>query len=76
MNCPDCTAAAERIHHGFHMACVGCCARAAARSPHFDRVRQAGKQDRKYRAMLTELGITHEEVREASKVDALGRVAA
>lgn len=75
MTCPDCELASAQPHHGFAMGCAGCCARAAARSPHFDRVRRAGQQDRQYRAMLEQFGLSHEQVKEAARLDALRKVA-
>jgi hypothetical protein len=71
--CPDCTAAAERDWHGFVNGCRGCCARAAARSPHFRRVRDAGAQDRAYRQLLEQFALSHEDVKAAAAVDALGK---
>lgn len=72
MSCPHCTAAAQRMHHGFQACCQGCSARAAARSPHYRRVRDAGRLDRQYRALLEQFGLTHEAVKEAAAVDKLG----
>jgi hypothetical protein len=73
MTCTDCLAAAVKLHHGFAAECHGCCARAAARSPHFRRVRDAGVQDREYRALLAQFDLTHEQVRTAAAADALGK---
>jgi hypothetical protein len=72
--CPDCAAAAKVLHHGFRANCRGCCARAAARSPQFFKVRQAGMQDRGYRALLDRFGLTHAEVKAAHAADVAGRV--
>jgi len=73
MTCTDCTASAERPHHGFRAECKGCSARAASRSPHYRRCRDAGRQDREYRALLEQFGLTHQQVREAAQADALGK---
>ena len=73
MNCPDCTTAAEHPHHGFTAGCIGCCARAAARSPQYARVRDAGKLDRDYRALLEQFQLTHEQVKQASWLDAAAK---
>lgn len=73
MTCPDCAAAAQAEHWGFRAGCRGCCARAAARSPHYFRVQQAGYQDRQYRALLTQFELTHAEVRAAAAADKLER---
>jgi hypothetical protein len=67
--CEDCAMAAKRLWHGFMADCKGCAARAAARSPHFRRVHDAGMQDRAYRSMLQLYGVTHEQVRAAAAVD-------
>jgi hypothetical protein len=74
--CQDCTRAAAEPWHGFKAQCQGCCARAAARSPHFRRVRDAGMQDRAYRALLEKFGLSHDEVKAAAAADAEGRVQA
>lgn len=74
--CPDCTAAAAAPWHGFTNGCRGCCARAAARSPHFARVKAAGQQDRPYRALLEQFGLTHSDVKAAAAADVEGRAAA
>lgn len=74
--CPACLAAAERPHHEFRADCRGCCARAAARSPHFRRVKLAGRLDRQYQSMLDQFDLTHIEVRQASEIDALQKVEA
>jgi hypothetical protein len=71
MTCKDCDDATAFPHHGFTSGCIGCCARAAARGHHFDRVRRAGMQDRPYRTLLEQFGLTHEQVREAWRIDAL-----
>jgi hypothetical protein len=72
--CPDClAAAADRLHAGYRSGCKGCAARAVARGPDFHRCRTAGKQDRRYRDLLTAVGVTHEAVvkaYEARKVPA------
>jgi hypothetical protein len=76
VTCADCTAAAKRPHYGFAEGCSGCCARAAARGPHFYRVRKAGALDRQYRALLQQFGLTHESVKAAAASDALAKVPA
>jgi hypothetical protein len=75
MTCLDCTLAAKRSWHGFHADCQGCKARAASRTPHFRRCRDAGRLDRQYRAMLQTFGLTHEEVRAAHALDIAERAA-
>jgi len=67
--CIDCDTSATRVWGGFSAGCRGCAARAAARMPQFARVRQAGRLDRDYRRMLEQLRVSHDEVREAAKVD-------
>lgn len=69
MDCEDCTIAAQQRHHGFRSGCKGCAARAAARSPHFRRVRDNGMQDRAYRAMLDLYGVDHGQVKAAAAAD-------
>lgn len=69
--CPDCKQAAEAEHWGFRSGCMGCCARAMARGPHFHRCQEAGVQDRQYRQALEHFGLTHQQVLEAKRADAL-----
>jgi hypothetical protein len=76
-DCPDCTAAAAGTHWEFSADCRGCCARSIARSPQFFEARKAGdKHDRKYRALLEQIGglckppVTHNEVSQAAASDA------
>lgn len=79
MTCPDCQAAAERHHYIYRSGCKGCQARAVARGPDFHRCRAEGKQDREYRELLRRVGVTHDEVLQARKVDQVavhGRVEA
>jgi carboxylesterase type B len=71
--CEDCATAARELHHGFRNGCPGCCARAAARSPHFRRVRDNGTQDRQYRALLEQMGLSHDQVKAAAAADVEGR---
>jgi len=73
MPCHDCAIAATQTHHGFSAGCIGCCARAAARSPQYARVRDAGKLDRDYRALLEQFKLTHEQVKQASWLDAAAK---
>ncbi len=70
-DCPDCQAAAERVHHGFRASCTGCAARSVARGPDFHRVRKAGKLDLQYRALLVQLQVNHAEVKAAAEADVL-----
>jgi hypothetical protein len=67
--CPDCTAAAQALHWRFTDGCTGCRARGVARGSHYRRCRDAGAQDRAYRQMLQQFGLTHEQVREAAQAD-------
>ncbi len=69
MSCKDCETAAARMWSGFTFGCQGCLARSAARSPHYRRVRDAGKLDRQYRALLAQFGVSHEAVKEAAARD-------
>ena len=71
MTCPNCAAAANTLHHGFTAACKDCCARAAARSPHSRRVRDAGMLDGPYRMLLAQFDLTHEQVKAAAQADHL-----
>ena len=50
--CKDCVQARLTAWHGFTHGCLGCVARAVARGPHYRRCRDAGMQDRSYRAEL------------------------
>jgi hypothetical protein len=75
-DCEDCTLAARQLHHGFRAKCSGCAARAAARSPHFARVKTSGMQDRAYRGLLEQFELTHDQVKAAAAADAEGRAEA
>lgn len=68
MTCPACQAAETGPGHIYRRGCKGCEARAVARGPDFHRCRAAGKQDAGYRALLAQVGVTHEQVVAASKV--------
>ena len=70
-SCPDCLAASERMHHGFKAGCDGCKARAISRSPHYRRVRDAGRLDRDYQRLLDSFGLKHEDVKTAAEADKL-----
>lgn len=74
--CTSCASAARELSHAFTNGCQGCAARAVARGPNFKRVRHAGMQDRQYRALLHQMGVTHEQVKEAAAADFMGRAAA
>lgn len=69
LECFDCLAAASGPHHGFTGGCVGCCARAASRSPHFRRVRDAGKRDARYLGLLQQFKLSHDQVKAAAAAD-------
>lgn len=73
MTCSDCTTAAAEVWHGFRMGCIGCAARAVSRGPNFRRCRDAGRQDRQYQGELRQLGVTHEQARNAYQADAINR---
>lgn len=69
--CADCTQAALGPWHGFRAGCKGCAARAVARGPNFYRCKAQGQQDRRYRDELELMKVTHDQVREAAKADAM-----
>lgn len=71
--CIDCQTSAQKAWHGFHAGCKGCAARAASRSIHFKRVRDAGMLDRPYRALLAQFDLMHDDVKAAFAADALTR---
>ena len=68
MTCKDCATAAERLSHHFS-DCQGCKARAVARSPRFREALKGGTQTPEYRRMLEQVGVTHEEVKQAAQND-------
>jgi hypothetical protein len=68
-SCAHCKESTLRSCYHFTAGCLGCCARSAARSPQFDRVRRAGALDRPYRALLEQFGLNHATVRAASEAD-------
>jgi hypothetical protein len=74
--CLNCSTAAERAHWEFTAGCVGCCARAAARSPHFFESRRTGQQTRGYRMLLEQFKLTHDQVKAAHAADACSKAAA
>ena len=71
MTCPDCTRAAEQLHHGFAARCPGCQSRAIARGPDYFRVRKAGKLDPTYQSLLDRIGADHAAVKAAAQADHL-----
>ena len=73
MTCKACAAAASELSHLFISGCMGCCARAAARSPQYRKARDTGIQDRAYRSLLEQFGLTHEQVRDAAAADVVSR---
>ena len=78
--CPDCLAAAQKLHNTFND--LPCCrARAAARSQHFSKAFKDKRQHREYRQLIEFIGVTNEQVVEAAKQDRscdrlMGKVAA
>jgi hypothetical protein len=81
--CQSCEVAAVEPCWSFAMGCRTCCARSIARSPQFFEARKAGdKLDRKYRALLEQIGglhkpaISHAEVVAAFKADAVNKTEA
>jgi hypothetical protein len=72
VSCLDCATSAKAEHWGFTAGCSSCCARAASRTPHFRRVRDAGMQlDSQYRRLLAQFRLDHEQVRAAAAADRL-----
>lgn len=68
-SCPECTAAVASLHHIFRADCLGCTARAVARSQAFSESRRTGKQTSRYIADLERCGVTHEQVKQAAASD-------
>lgn len=73
MTCADCTRSQSEMWHGFRSGCKGCQARAASRGPQFFESREAKRQTSAYRQLLDSLGLTHAEVIEAHRTDAIHR---
>lgn len=78
--CDECNTARLRFHHVF-ADCLGCRARAVARSPQFSKAWKEQRQPREYRELCEHIGVTHDQVVEAAKNDRacdalLGKVAA
>lgn len=71
MGCPNCTRAQVELWHGFRSGCKGCQARAAIRGPQFFESRRDGRQTPAYRHLLTQLNLTHQQVLDAYKTDAI-----
>lgn len=70
--CPDCSAAAREIWHGFRSTCPGCTARAVSRTQQHAEARAARVLTAAYRAALTKAGVTHQQVKDAAAVDKVG----
>lgn len=68
-SCRHCAEAKAGPCWYFTAHCRGCCARAAARSPHFHEARRRGSQTSGYRMLLEQFGLTHEEVKAAHAAD-------
>ena len=69
MTCKDCDEASKGLYHGFSVQCAGCKARAVARSPEFSDAFKTKTQWPGYRALLTMIGITHEDAQHAARND-------
>ena len=67
--CRACETAKVKRSGLFTAGCMGCCARAASRSPQFRAVRKAGVQDHAYRLLLQQFGLTHDQVKTAANND-------
>lgn len=65
--------AAGEFHHAIRSDCRGCAARSAARSPFFAESRAAREWSEDYRTLIDRLGVTHDEVLAAARVDRLAR---
>lgn len=83
MSCPACTKAAQESCHDFELGCTGCAARMIARShqKHDAANTHRGDPDyhvkrNRYRALLEQFGVTHEQVLEQARTDMLGKVVA
>lgn len=81
-DCQACADSARELSHAFRANCLGCAARAVARGPKFHaaRVVRVGDADYEavrdtYRAELTAVGVTHQQVKEAAAADFLGKAA-
>ena len=70
-DCLNCAEAACGDHWGFTQGCVMCLGRSIARSPQFFEARTTGQQSRRYRALLEQFGVTHQQVLDAAAADAL-----
>lgn len=67
--CHHCINAAGRPYGGFEEACRGCMARHASRSREFWLSPKAGRLTSEYRELLRNLGVTHDEARQAAADD-------
>lgn len=72
-DCPECITASQALHHIFRVGCMGCTARAVARSLDFSEAKKVGKRTRLYLADLARCGVTHEQVAQAMKDDYMTR---
>jgi hypothetical protein len=73
MTCTDCINAARRPWHAFSAACRACAARMLSRGPDFAEAKRTGVQPESYRRALISMGVLHEDVKEAAKVDRMPR---
>ena len=69
--CRDCYRASRELWHGMTDDCTGCRARAVARSPQFFGVRKRQKLNTMYVEMLSELDLTHQQVKDAFAKDSM-----
>ena len=68
--CEDCTIAVKRVWWGFTADCEPCKARGAARLPQFKDAHDRGDWYwHPYRRLLGQLGLTHDQVRNAAARD-------
>ena len=68
-DCNDCNTASLWLHHGFTIGCVGCSARAVARSPEFAKAFKIRIQNAEYLMLLKKAQLTHPEAKEAARND-------
>ena len=73
MTCEECVKASQQPWNMFRSDCQGCKARGLSRGPDFTMSRKAGRQSEAYRHVLGLLGLSHDEVKTAFKMDAMNR---
>lgn len=69
MTCPHCAESRTVQHHGYSSTCRGCRLRNIARHPSFTASMREGTLTANYQNLLKAWAVTHEEVKQAARLD-------